>query len=324
MPKATSIAPTNIAFIKYMGRKDEALRLPENASVSMCLDHLLTTTTVEFSPTLTLDSITINGEQEDGEASRVIKHLDRIRKLAKIDHRAKVVSQNNFPTGTGLSSSSSGFAALTLAGCKAAGLDLNQRELSILARQGSGSACRSVPDGFVEWGDADTSEESYGKTIFAPDHWDIADVVAIVSTGRKTVKSSTAHQSVVDGPYYRTRINRMAEKVQRCKELILAKDFLSFGTLCEEEAMDLHVIFMSAGIIYLTPQSLELIKLVPQWRAEGLPVYFTLNTGQDVHLLCEKKDAKVVQDKLKGLDFVREVIVNEPGKGARMSAKHLF
>ncbi|MDD5055891.1 MAG: diphosphomevalonate decarboxylase [Candidatus Peribacteraceae bacterium] len=324
MSKATAIAPTNIAFIKYMGRKDEALRLPENASVSMNLSNLLTTTTVEFSQTFRKDTVTINNEEREVETVRVIKHLDRIRKLAKINDRAKVVSSNNFPTGTGLSSSSSGFAALTVAGAKAAGLDLSERELSILARQGSGSASRSIPDGFVEWVDADSSEESYAKTIFPADHWDILDVVAIVSTGRKAVKSSTAHQSVASGPYYRARIDRMAQKVQRCKKLIAAKDFPSFGALCEEEALDLHVIFMSAGIIYLTSQSLELIKLVPLWRNEGLPVYFTLNTGQDVHLLCEQQHVTAVQKKLKRLECVREVIVNEPARGARVTGEQLF
>ncbi len=322
--KATAIAPTNIAFIKYMGRKDEVLRLPENASISMCLDHLLTTTTVEFSSGLTRDDVTINGGREEGEMSRVIKHLDRIRALAGTADRAKVVSNNNFPTGTGLSSSSSGFAALTLAGTSAAGLTLNAQELSILARKASGSACRSIPDGFVEWADADTSDTSFATTIFPPDHWDIADVVAIVSTGRKTVKSSTAHQSVASGPYYRARIDRMPQKMKRCKEVLRAKDFAAFGALCEEEALDLHVIFMSAGIVYLTPQSLDLIKLVPQWREEGLPVYFTLNTGQDVHLFCEGKHVDALKKKLSEVASVREVIVNRPGKGARMTQEHLF
>src|SRR6185436_10641593 len=106
--KATAVAPSNIAFTKYWGKKDEVLRLPENGSVSMCVGDLLTTTTVEFSPELKADAVTINGEVEEGEESRAIKHLDRVRKLAGIETFAKVVSQNNFPIGTGLSSSASG------------------------------------------------------------------------------------------------------------------------------------------------------------------------------------------------------------------------
>src|SRR3989344_2439626 len=174
--KSTAIAPSNIAFTKYWGRKDEKLRLPMNGSISMCLSNLLTTTTVEFSEKLKADDIIINGERREKEALKVSKHLDRIRKLAGISTYAKVVSQNSFPTATGLSSSASGFAALTVAGAKAAGLNLSEKELSILARQGSGSACRSIPDGFVEWIDGDTSETSYAISLYPPEHWHIVDV----------------------------------------------------------------------------------------------------------------------------------------------------
>ncbi len=207
-----------------MGRKDEVLRLPENGSISFNLSNMTTATTVEFQPGLASDNIVLNGAQEEGEASRVTKHLDRIRALAKISHKAKVVSNNNFPTGTGLSSSASGFAALTVAGAKAAGLDLDQKALSILARQGSGSACRSIPDGIVEWLDGDTSEESYAKTLYPPDYWDIADVVAVVNTERKQITTSTAHTKVSEGPYYKHRIARMPGKISALKDIVQKKD----------------------------------------------------------------------------------------------------
>src|SRR3989344_2976508 len=155
--KETAIAPSNIAFTKYWGRKDELLRLPENGSVSMSLSNLLTTTTVEFSKDYEKDEVIINGKTpKDIEIERVVTHLDRVRKLAKINLKAKVSSNNNFPIAVGLSSAASGFAALTLAASKAAGLNLSEKELSILARQASGSACRSIPNGFVEWLDGNT------------------------------------------------------------------------------------------------------------------------------------------------------------------------
>jgi len=130
--KTTAITPSNIAFIKYWGKKDEALRLPENGSISMNLSNLLTTTTVEFSSQYKEDSVIINGVQEPNEGSRAIKHLDRIRKLANISDKAKVVTENNFPTGTGLSSSASGFAALTVAPAKAPRLTLSEKDLPLL------------------------------------------------------------------------------------------------------------------------------------------------------------------------------------------------
>ena len=223
--KATAIAPTNIAFTKYWGKKNEKLRLPENGSISMCLSDLLTTTTVEFSPEFKKDQITINDDElEADEAERVVKHLDRVRRLAGIEYKSRVVSTNSFPSGTGLSSSASGFAALTLAAASAVGLKLSEKELSILARQGSGSACRSIPSGFVEWLDGNTSESSYAKTIFPANHWAIADVVAIVSEGKKEISSSEGQKSVSSSPFMKTRQSHMRKKNILVKKLIKEKN----------------------------------------------------------------------------------------------------
>lgn len=332
MQKATAIAPTNIAFTKYWGKKDEILRLPENGSIAMCLSNLLTTTTVEFSPDFKKDEIIINGGGvEEGEATRVIKHLDRVRKLASHtgsgDSKAKVVSNNNFPVGTGLSSSASGFAALTLAASKAAGLKLDEKELSILARQGSGSACRSIPSGFVEWLDGDTSETSYATQVFPPDYWDIADVVAIVSSGKKEVSSTTGQQSAKSSPFMALRVSKMKEKNARVKQLMKEKNFKEFGELVEQDALELHSIMLTQypPLIYWTPGTLQIMKLCSHWRTEGIPVYFTINTGQDIHLICEQKDADRVVEKLHELgDVVKNIIINIPGEGTRLSENHLF
>lgn len=329
--KATAIAPSNIAFTKYWGRKDEILRLPENGSVSMCLSNLLTITTVEFSLAYKQDEISINGEGppaggEAEETDRVIKHLDRVRKIANTDLKAKMVSENNFPSGTGLSSSASGFAAFSLAASKAAGLDLLEKELSILARQGAGSACRSIPSGFVEWLDGDSSETSYAVQIFPPDHWAIADVVAVVSEGKKEVPTSAGHTQAQSSPFMQLRLSRMKEKNELVKKLIKEKNFKEFGELTEAEALELHAIMLTQRphLIYWTTGTLEIMKLTSHWRTGGLPVYFTINTGQDIHLICEAENIKKVQAKLKELDFVKEIIVNIPGEGARLSQNHLF
>lgn len=324
--KATAIAPSNIAFTKYWGRKDEKLRLPINGSISMTLSNLLTTTTVQFDEKLKKDDITINNEKKELEIGRVIKHLDRIRAIAEMTAFAKVASVNNFPTGTGLSSSSSGFAALTTAASVAAGLDLSEKELSILARQGSGSSCRSIPGGFVEWLDGNTSKTSYAKTIFPKDHWDIADVVAVVSKNRKEVPTSEGHENADSSPFLKIRVERMKSKNEELKKIIKKKDFKKLGEFIEQEALELHSIYMTQNppLIYLNPNSLLIIKLTKKWRDEGLAVYFTVNTGQDVHLIVEKKNIKKLEDKLKEIPEVKQIIVNEPGDGTRLSDSHLF
>ena len=349
--KSTAIAPSNIAFTKYWGRKDEKLRLPMNGSISMCLSNLLTTTTVEFDEKLTSDEIIIQSRAvipgdkpgihinktdwipdqvrddiEAKEAAKVSKHLDRIRKIVGISTFAKVVSENSFPTGTGLSSSASGFAALTVAGANAAGLRLSEKELSILARQGSGSACRSIPDGIIEWLDGDTSDTSYAKTIFNKDYWDIADVVAVVSEGRKEVSTSDAHEEANSSLFIKVRVEGMKKKNELLKKLIKQKDFEKFGEFIESEALELHAIYITQkpALIYLMPNSLLIMKLCKKWREEGLPVYFTVNTGQDVHLIVEKKNVKKLEQKLKEIPEVKEIIVNYPGDGTKLSNKHLF
>ncbi len=324
--KATAIAPSNIAFTKYWGRKDEILRLPDNGSVSMSLSNLLTTTTVEFSTDFKSDTVIIDGQEIKVEVERAIKQINRVRKMAGISYKAKVVSKNNFPSGTGLSSSSSGFAALTLAATKAAGLNLFQKELSILARTASGAACRSIPGGFVEWLDGNTSKTSYSKTILPKDYWKIVDVVAVVSENKKEVPTSKGHANAQSSPFMKVRLSHMKKKNVLVKKLIKNRNFKKFGELIEAEALELHAIMLTQipHLIYWTPGTLRIMKLVSKWRAEGLPVYFTINTGQDIHLICEQKNIKKVEEKLKELDFVKEIIVNTPGEGARLSEDHLF
>lgn len=172
MRKVTVQATSDVALIKYWGVKDKELRLPMNGSIALTLDNLHSTSTVEFDPTLARDQITIDGKSIEAESSRASKHLDRIREIAMKEGLtdktiyARVSSENNFPTSTGLSSSGSGFAALTIAASAAIGLDLSEKELSILSRQGSGSSCRCVCAGIVEWQDGNSSEESFAQTLY--------------------------------------------------------------------------------------------------------------------------------------------------------------
>lgn len=324
--KATATAHPNLAFIKYWGRKDEILRLPCNSSISMNLASLETKTTVEFESRFIKDEVVIDKESRFDEAIRVAQHLDRIRDLAKISLKAKVVSQNNFPSGTGLSSSSSGFAALTVAGAAAAGLKLSEKELSILARRGSGSACRSIPSGIVEWLDGNKSEDSYAFSIFSKDYWDIVDVVAVVSTEKKEVSTSDGQKLVRTSPFFEKRLERMKDKIINIKKYIREKNFQNFGELIESEALEMHAIMItsSPSLIYWSEGTLKLMKLVKKWREEGLSVYFTVNTGQDIHLICQKKDSKKVVEKLEKENYVKKLIVSIPGKGASLSSEHLF
>lgn len=326
MKKITAVAPSNIAFIKYWGTKDDVLRLPKNGSLSMNLSNLLTTTTVEFNTTFKQDVVIINNKKESIKNNRAIKHINRIRKLAQIKTKVKIVSKNNFPTGTGLSSSASGFAALTVAASHAAGLELSEKELSILSRLGSGSSCRSIPDGFVEWLDANTHETSYAKSLYKPEYWDIADVVVVTSIDKKDVSSTEGHKLASSSIFFETRVEFMKEKMKRIKECLANKKFKAFGEIVEAEALELHSIYLTShpSLIYLLPSTLRVMHAVKKWREDGLPVYFTLNTGQDIHLICEKKNAKKVAKFAEKVEGVKKTIINYPSDGTRLVEKHLF
>ena len=324
--KATAVAPSNIAFIKYWGKRDEGLRIPMNGSISMNLSNLLTTTTVEFSPNFKKDVIIVNNKQEVNEGIRVIKHLDMVRSLANIKYKAKVVTKNNFPTSTGLSSSASGFAALTLAASNAASLNLSEKVLSILARQASGAACRSIPDGFVEWLDGDRNETSYAVSLFPPNYWDIVDVVVIVSKNKKEVSTTEGQRLANSSPFFPVRLARIKDKIKLIKKYMQEKNFPLFGELVEQEALELHAIMLTSipPLIYWLPETINVMHAVQKWRNEGLEVYFTVNTGQNIHLICQKKDAKLVVKKAKEISEVQNTIINYPSNGAHLVSTHLF
>lgn len=319
--KATAVACANIAFIKYWGKRDAELNLPANSSLSMNLDALTTVTTVEFSPDYDDDLIILDGREVHGEARRrIVAHLDRVRAMAGLRDRARVISENSFPAGVGLASSASGFAALSLAASKAVGLELNERELSILARFGSGSACRSVPGGFTEWEAGTCSEDSFARQIAPPEHWDLRDVIAIVSRAHKQVGSTEGHARAPTSHLYQARVASVVERLARAREALLQKDLATLGPLIEEDAISMHAVMMTSHppIYYWLPATVQLINEVQRWRAEGLQVYFTLDAGPNVHLICQAADQAEVERRLKNIEGVLEVIVSGPGPGARI------
>lgn len=324
--KATAKAHSNIAFIKYWGRKDETLRLPSNGSISMNLSNLFTTTTVEFNHSLERDDILVNGEKNDEINNRITKHLDKVRACMQKNTYAKVISQNSFAASAGMASSASGFAALTVAATAAANLHLSEKELSILARQGSGSACRSIPNGFVEWLDGDTSESSYAYTLFDESYWDVCDVIAIISKEKKDISTSVGQQIAASSIFFQTRLNNINQKITTCKEFIKTKNFDEFGKLIEMEALELHTIMLTSwpSLIYLEPASLSVMKTVKKLRAEGLPVYFTIDAGPNIHVICLKKNLDYVEKQINVTIGVTETIQNFSSRGSYLIDNHLF
>jgi diphosphomevalonate decarboxylase len=326
MGKATAVANPNIAFIKYWGRADEARNLPANPSLSMNLAALTTATTVEFRPGLPVDMVTIDGQVASGSTlARVIAHLDRVRALAGTEDRAWVSSRNDFPAGTGLASSASGFAALSLAATRAAGLSLGEADLSRLARLGSGSACRSVPAGFTLW-DGDDDETSFARQVAPPEHWDLRDLVAIVAYQHKEVGSHEGHRLAPTSPCHAVRLAAVPDLLAAVRESIAQRNLAALGQAMEADALAMHGVMMTSrpSLLYWLPGTAAVLQAVRAWRAEGLAVYFTLDAGPNVHCFCQATDANKVEARLKAILGVEAVITSGPGDGVRLVNYHLF
>lgn len=320
--KATASANANIAFIKYWGNRDAQRRVPLNDSVSMNLDHATTTTTVAFDDHLEQDQVLIADQEAVPAAhTRVVDQMNRIRALAHMETHARVESHNNFPTAAGIASSASGFAALTLAGTRAAGLELGEKELSMLARQASGSASRSIPAGFVEWVTGSDIDQSYAASIAPPDYWDLHDIIAIVSGEEKTVSTTEGHNAAPTSLFLPERLNALPVRFHRVRRAILARDLSLLGPAIEDEAIEMHMIAMTSRprILYWAPGTVRILHEVMRWRNDGLPVYFTLDAGPNVHLICEGKDADRVVELVRALPEVQQVIANAPGGPATIT-----
>lgn len=321
MASATARAHPNIAFIKYWGNQDSSLRIPVNSSMSMNLDGLFTETSVEWNPQFASDDIEINHQPaSDLAAQRVIQHLNQIRKRYSVTDFAHVRSNNNFPMGAGIASSASSFAALTLAATKAAGLDLTERELSSLARLGSGSASRSIPSGYVEWYAGHDHESSYAESFALSDHWNLVDVVAVVSQSHKATGSTEGHQSAETSDLQAARVAGAENRMAVCKSAILERDFTTFAEVVERDSNLMHAVMMTSRppLFYWLPTSLVIMQKVREWRDSGLRVCYTLDAGPNVHCLCLLPDSAQVAAALKSIDGVSEVRLASAGAGAHL------
>lgn len=320
MYTATAIANPNIAFIKYWGNRDNDSRLPVNGSISMNLDGLFTSTTVTFNSSRQ-DSLKINDHAVVGKGlERVSSILDLVRGMAKIKECAEVVSTNNFPAGAGIASSAAAFAALALASSRASGLTLSEAQLSRLARRGSGSASRSIPGGFVEWKMGAGDDDSVAVSIAPPEHWNLADCIAIVSASHKKTGSTEGHAIAETSPLQNARVEDTPRRLDICRNAIINKDFDAFANIIELDSDMMHSVMMTSNppLMYWQAATLGIFHEVRAWRASGLPVAYTVDAGANVHVLCLGYSAEEVKKRLRELPGVSDVLVAGVGGAARI------
>lgn len=314
----TAQTPTNIAVIKYWGKRDETLILPVNDSISVTLDpaHLCTTTTVAVSPSFDQDRMWLNGKEISLAGGRFQSCLKEIRnracdvedeekgiKIAKKDWEnlhLHIASYNNFPTAAGLASSAAGFACLVFALAKLMNAKEDQSQLSAIARQGSGSACRSLYGGFVKWimGKDEDGRDSLAVQLADEKHWDdLVIIIAVVSSRQKETSSTSGMRETVETSLLlKHRAKEIVPKrIVQMEEAIKNRDFASFAQLTCTDSNQFHAVCLdtSPPIFYMNDTSHRIISVVEKWnRSEGVPqVAYTFDAGPNAVMIARDRKA---------------------------------
>jgi diphosphomevalonate decarboxylase len=314
---ATARSHPNIAVIKYWGKRDIPLNLPAVPSISLTLSKFHSTTTVHWD--VKADEFTLNDATQSPEQSKkVFAFLDLIEANRP---PCKVASTNNFPTAAGLASSASAFSALAMAAVTAAQRTYSLKELSVLARQGSGSASRSLWDGWVEWkmGTRSDGRDSHGVQIAPANHWNIRMVMAVVSDQPKKISSRAGMMDTQrTSPMYESWCKTAVNDVTIGREAILEKDLHTLGTQMEHSTLKMFSTMFTTlpSIRYWKPQTLAVVECVEALRQQGTPCWYTMDAGPNVKILCHAENAKKIASAVEII--VTNTHILEPGHGTHL------
>ena len=318
--KATAVAHPIQGLIKYHGLADPLLRLPYHDSISVCTAPLTTRTTVEFGD-FPRDTATIDGRPVGGhEMERILSVVDPVRARAKTRARFRMASRNDFPSNVGLGASASGFAALALASCAAAGLHLDLQEVSRIARRGAGSAARAVTGGFSKWKMGIADEDSYAVQLAGTD-LQLSMTVALVPAFKET---EDAHREATTSPFFHARLAEMPRLIAEMELAIRKREIGAICALAERDTLMLHGITMTgAGEMLLwRPDTLRVILAVKRMREEGVPAFFSIDTGATVYVNAPQDLGDDIERRIKDLGI--ETIRTSVGGPARLVEDPLF
>ncbi len=320
---ARARAGANFALVKYWGKADARLNVPAVGSISITLDALFTDTTVELAPGAAGDELILDGKRRDEDGAKISACVDLLRREAAVDTRVRVTSRNNFPTGAGLASSASGFAALVRAAEAAFGLELTPRERSVFARFGSGSAARSIFGGFVEMhaGTAADGHDSFAEPLLDAREWPLEVVIAVTAKGEKEIGSRTGMtRSATSSPYYAAWVAGQPPDLAAARAAIRARDFAALADGAEHNCLKMHAAALAARppLVYWNGATVECLHAVRKLRSGGVPVFFTIDAGPQLKAVCERGARASVEAALRGVPGVLDVLTSALGPGAEL------
>ena len=299
--KATAKAHPIQGLVKYHGMHDEELRLPYHDSISVCTAPSHSKTTVEFDPSLDADRYVVDGEVVEGRgAERIRSVVDRVRDLAGVEHRVCFESINDFPTNIGFGSSASGFAAAAVALCAAAGLDLTRPEMSAVARRGSASAARAVTGAFSHLHAGNDDVDCRSERL----ETDLAEELRVVAAEVPAFKhTAEAHREAADSHMFGARMAHIHDQIRTVRHSLRNADFETTFETAEHDSLSLAATTMTgpSGWVYWQPETLEVFETVRGLREEGVPVYFSTDTGASVYANTTDEYVDRVEEAIAGL-----------------------
>lgn len=327
-------APSNIALIKYWGKKD--IQVPLNPSLSFTLKNAVTKTIVKFKPRTSQEDISFifyfDGKKNHKFGTKVKKYLESIFSYVPFlkDYHLDIFSENNFPHSSGMASSASSMAALSL--ClvsleRAISRKIIQevdfyKRASFLARLGSGSACRSIYSKINLWGFQPEFEgvDEYSRSFLGlhPIFDNYRDAILVIDKKVKKVSSSVGHQLMNKHPFLKSRIEQANCNLRRLIHCMAIGDCEGFAEIVENEALTLHGLMMSStpSFILMAPKTLSMIEKIRNKREQTkLPICFTLDAGANIHLLYPQKIEKEVEEFISNELKLSNVIFDEVGPG---------
>jgi diphosphomevalonate decarboxylase len=313
-------AQPNIALVKYWGKRDVEKNLPAVSSLSITLDSLQTTMSIELDENLASDELLVNGLPAADLLPRISNSLDLVAGSGRA--RARVNSTSNFPIGAGLASSASAFAALVVAADRAFELRLSNTDIARLAGESSGSAARSIFGGFVELlADDERIEVSQ---ILEAGEWPIEVIVAVTETAPKPIGSSEAMIfSAGTSPFYSSWLERQDDDMRVAREAILNREFDVLAAVAEHNCMKMHSVMWTSrpAIVYWNAATLSCLEAVRDLQSAGHGVFFTIDAGPQVKAVCLAESADAVEAALDGVKGVVRTMRTGLGPGARLVAE---
>ncbi len=309
-------------LVKYHGLRNERLRLPYHDSISACVEALTTHATIEFDTARDRDSAEVNDRPaEPREMERILAVVEPIRRRAKIKARFRLLTKNSLREGKGLGFSASAFAAIGAAATSALGLESNGRWLSEVVRLGAGSATRSLAGGISVWY-ANRGGRSYAEQLASPEDLDFG--ISIVPVPAE-IKTDMVHKDSTSSPLFAARLRYLPSILRAMRAAIRARDVKTIFDLAEMDTLNLHAVTMTgtSRLILMSPQTLRVISTVLDLRKEGVPVWYSMDTGPSVFVNTFQsrvaEAARAIRAEV-GLDVIETRVADS----AQKSDQHLF